>query len=94
MADLIREVKLLPVTLLEAILRVKHHLEVLAAGMEHCTVRPHQVLAVELEHHVKEVIQVATLDHLRVNNVVLSFDAIFWRLYHCRAIQLIEVEID
>ena len=77
MADLIREVKLLPVTLLEAILRVKHHLEVLAAGMEHCTVRPHQVLAVELEYHVKEVIQVATLDHLCVNDLILLLNTVF-----------------
>lgn len=70
------ECTLLGGALLEAIFGVKHDAEVLTASVQHSTVRTHQVVAVKLEHNVEEVVQVATLGHLRVNDVVLLLNTI------------------
>ena len=73
----VSECTLLGGALLEAILGVEHDPEVLAAGVQNSTVRTHQVVAVKLEHNIKEVVQVAALGHLRVYDVILLFNPIF-----------------
>lgn len=53
-----------------------------------------QMLAIKLEHDIEEVIQVSTLDHLSMNDIVLLFDPVFRRLNHSCVVKLIEVEFD
>lgn len=67
-------------TFSKAVFGVEHDLEVLASSKENSTVGFNEVFSIKFEHHIEEIVQVATLSHLSHHLGVLFIDSVFRRL--------------
>ena len=80
--------------LLEGVASAEHDPEVLAANLEHGRVGADKMLTIKLKDNIEEVVKVPTLDHLRVNHLILPLNPVLWRLHDRGIVELIEVELD